>query len=91
MLRIAVFALIASGAFLGLGIQRLMKQMRIDVDAKNEVKLAKYQTPWSLWPRHRAEFPSSLLRKSHEFLLVGAILAMAAYVLVYYAEILLSP
>jgi hypothetical protein len=64
--------------FLSFAVQQLMKQMRADVDSKRELKLAKQQFVWTLWPEHRQLFPQSRLRKCHFLLILGAITVIAA-------------
>jgi hypothetical protein len=59
-------------------VQQLMKQMRVDVDSQRELKLAKYQFVWTLWPEHRQLFPRSRLRKVHSLLIIGAVANIAA-------------
>ena len=61
-----------------LAVQQLMKQMRADVDSQRELKLAKYQFAWTLWPEHRQLFPQSRLRKCHFLLIIVAVTLMAA-------------
>lgn len=64
--------------FLSFAVQQLMKQRRADVDSKRELKLAKQQFVWTLWPEHRQLFPQSRLRKCHFLLILGAITVIAA-------------
>lgn len=63
--------------FLILAVQQLMKQMRADVDSQRDLKLAKQQFVWTLWPEHRQLFPQSRLRKCHFLLILGAITVIA--------------
>lgn len=61
-------------------VQQLMKQMRADVDNQRDLKLAKQQFVWTLWPEHRQLFPQSRLRKCHFLLIIGAITVIAALI-----------
>lgn len=72
----AALLIMAAEMLLILAIQQLMKQMRADVDAQRDKKLAKYQFAWTLWPEHRRFFPQSRLRKCHFCLMLalGAVL-----------------
>lgn len=58
-------------------VQQLMKQMRADVDSQSDLKLAKQQFVWTLWPEHRQLFPQSRLRKCHFLLIIGTIPVIA--------------
>jgi hypothetical protein len=64
--------------FLIFAVQQLMKQMRADVNSQRDVKLAKYQFAWTLWPEHRQLFPQSRLRMCHFLLIVGLFTVIAA-------------
>jgi hypothetical protein len=64
--------------FIMFAVQQLMKQMRADVDSQRELKLAKQQFVWTLWPEHKQLFPQSRLRKCHFLLILGTITVVAA-------------
>lgn len=63
--------------FITFAVQQLMKQMRADVDSQRDLKLAKQQFVWTLWPEHRQLFPQSRLRKCHFLLILGTVTAVA--------------
>ena len=66
--------------FLSFAVQQLMKQMRTDVDSRRDLKLAKQQFVWTLWPEHKQLFPQSRLRKCHFLLILGTITVIAALI-----------
>ena len=47
------------------------------LDSQRDLKLAKQQFVWTLWPEHRQLFPQSRLRKCHFLLIIGTIAVIA--------------